>query len=103
MSLTKLVLVTGDTVTLRYQLISDGFPVDITGNSFKFAAKLNPSEATFIIDPVDGDIDDAAAGKFSFTLPAAGPSGNGSSNSLGGNVSSALVTPSLTLKTLARL
>jgi len=70
MSLGKLVLVTGDTVTLQYQLVSaeTGFPIDITGNTFIFAAKLNPSEATFIIDPIAGSIDDAASGKFSFEV-----------------------------------
>ena len=70
MSLSKLVLVTGDTVTLQYQLVSgeNGFPIDITGNTFKFAAKLNPTETAFIIDPIDGVIDDAVNGKFSFEV-----------------------------------
>lgn len=68
MSFEKLVFVTGDTVTLQYQLTSDSFPVDITGNTFKFAAKLKPSDAAFIIDPVAGVIDDAADGKFSFEI-----------------------------------
>ena len=73
MSFSKLNFVTGDVVNLPYQLVSKdtGFPINITGNTFRFAAKLKPSESTYIIDPVDGTIDDAAAGKFSFdiTLP----------------------------------
>ena len=70
MSLSKLVFVTGDTVALQYQLVSEdtGFPVDITDKTFKFAAKLKPSETTYIIDPIDGTIDDAALGKFSFEV-----------------------------------
>jgi hypothetical protein len=79
MSFEPLVLVTGDTVVLQYQVISEdtGFPVDITGNTFKFAAKLDPTQATYIIDPIDGSIDDAALGKFSFIVPVPATPDNG--------------------------
>lgn len=62
------VIVKADTVTLRYQLTEDGVAKDITGMTFKLAVKEKLSDVAFKIDPVDGDIDDAATGKFSFTL-----------------------------------
>lgn len=70
MSFIPLNLVTGDTVSLQYQIISGdtGLPVDITGNTFKFAGKNKPSDTAFIIDPVIGVIDDAVNGKFSFEI-----------------------------------
>ena len=60
---------TGETVTLRYQLKEDGAAKDITGMSFTFAAKLKHTDASYQIAPVTGVIDEAAEGKFSFTVP----------------------------------
>ena len=58
----------GDKVTLSYQLKEDGSPKDITGMSFKLAVKEGLEDAAYRIDPIDGTIDDAASGKFSFAL-----------------------------------
>ncbi len=58
----------GDKVTLRYQLREDGAAKDITGMSFKLAVKGKLSDSGHKISPVDGTIDDAAAGNFSFVL-----------------------------------
>ena len=58
----------GDTLTLSYQLREDGVAMDITGMTFKLAVKQGISEASYMIGPVDGTIDDAALGKFSFPL-----------------------------------
>lgn len=62
------VIVKADTVTLKYQLKEDGVAKDITGMTFKLAVKEKLSDAAFKIDPVDGDIDVALTGEFSFTL-----------------------------------
>ncbi len=61
-------IVRGDTLTLSYQLREDGVAKDITGMSFKLAVKEGISEASYKIGPVDGAIDDAASGMFSFAL-----------------------------------
>ena len=58
----------GDTITLSYQLKEDGVAMDITGMSFKLAVKEGMTDTAYKIDPVDGTIDDAALGKFSFAL-----------------------------------
>ena len=58
----------GDTITLSYQLKEDGASKDITGMSFKLAVKEGLEDAAYRISPVDGAIDDAASGKFSFAL-----------------------------------
>ncbi len=58
----------GDTVTLKYQLKEDGVALDITVMSFKLAVKERISDTAFKIAAVDGTIDDAATGKFSFAL-----------------------------------
>ncbi len=58
----------GDTVTLSCQLKEDGAAKDITGMSFKLAVKEGITDASYKVSPVDGTIDDAASGKFSFAL-----------------------------------
>ena len=58
----------GDKATLRYQLREDGAAKDITGMSFKLAVKEKLTDSGHKISPVDGTIDDAANGKFSFVL-----------------------------------
>ncbi len=60
----------GDTITLSYQLKEDGALKDITGMSFKLAVKEGITDTAYKIDPVDGTIDDAESGKFSFALSA---------------------------------
>jgi hypothetical protein len=64
-------VVRGDSVTLKYQLKEDDVAKDITGMTFKFAVKENITDTTQKIGPVDGTIDDAAGGRFSFELTAA--------------------------------
>ena len=59
---------TGESATLRYQLTEDGAAKDITGMLFKFAAKEKHTDTGYTIGPANGVIDDAALGKFSFTL-----------------------------------
>lgn len=60
---------TNDTVTLRYQYRDAlSAPVDITGLSFKWAAKVLPGDLTYQIGPIDGVITDAANGFFEFTV-----------------------------------
>ena len=70
----KLILVTGDTVTQEYQLVSGttGLPENITGMFFKFGVKLSPSAPAYLIGPIDGVITDAVNGRFKFTylIPA---------------------------------
>ena len=58
----------GDKATLRYQLREDGAGKDITGMGFKLAVKEKLTDSGHKISPVDGTIDDAANGKFSFVL-----------------------------------
>ena len=70
MSLTAKTLIKGDKVTLRFQLKEDGLPKDITGMTFKFGVKEKLTDASYKIGPKDGAIDDAAQGRFSFTLTA---------------------------------
>ena len=43
----------------------NGTPIDITGYTFKFAAKTYLGQAAPVFE-VDGDIDDGPAGEFSF-------------------------------------
>ena len=57
-----------DTATLSYQLMEDGVAKDITGMTFKLAVKGKAADDAFKIAAVVGTIDDAATGKFSFTL-----------------------------------
>ena len=61
-------VVRGDTVTLKYQLREDNVAKDITGMTFKLAVKEKLTDSGHKISPVDGTIDDAANGKFSFVL-----------------------------------
>jgi len=65
---------TGETVTLRYQVRDTvtGLPRDITGMSFRFAAKEKHTDAAYKIAPVAGAIDDAASGLFHITLDMPG-------------------------------
>jgi len=58
----------GDTLTLSYQIKEDGVAKDITGMSFKLAVKEGITDASYRINPIDGTIDDASSGKFSFAL-----------------------------------
>ncbi len=58
----------GDNVTLSYQLKEDDVARDITGMTFKLAVKEGLTDAAYKIDPVDGTIEDASSGKFSFAL-----------------------------------
>lgn len=64
----QIVLVKGETRTLRYQLKKDGVAQDITGMSFSLAAKERATDATYKLGPVSGAIEDAAQGKFSFVV-----------------------------------
>jgi hypothetical protein len=68
--MSPITLVKGEKRTLRYQLKEDGSQKDIAGMSFKFGVKEKLDDATYRIGPVDGVIDDAASGKFSFTFTA---------------------------------
>jgi hypothetical protein len=61
-------VVKGDKAVLKYQVKEDGVPKNITGMTFKFAAKQNLDDAAYAISPVNGAIEDAANGKFSFIL-----------------------------------
>lgn len=63
-----LVFETSESATLRYQLNEIDAPKDITGMTFRFAAKVHHTDATYAIEPVVGVVDDAAGGKFSFEL-----------------------------------
>lgn len=63
-------IVKGETRTLRYRIEEDGAPRDITGMSFKMAVKERPSDAAPAIGPVEGVIENASGGEFSFTLNA---------------------------------
>ena len=62
----SLIFETNETATLRYQLIENGEPRDITGMTFIFAAKKKNTDQAYMIAPVIGIIDDAINGKFSF-------------------------------------
>lgn len=64
----ELLKVLDDQQTLPYQVTRDGGAVDITGWAFSFAVKELPEDVGYIIDPVAGDIDDAAEGEFSFDV-----------------------------------
>lgn len=72
-----LVFETGESATLRYQIMEDEQPKSITGMTFTFAAKIRHDHTVYAIDPVIGTIDDAADGEFSFdlTMPAVAFSG----------------------------
>ena len=59
---------TGERVFLRYQLTEGGSASDITGMTFRFAAKERHTDATYKISPVTGSIEDPEQGKFSFVL-----------------------------------
>ena len=59
---------TNETASLRYQLIDNGEPRDITGMTFMFAAKERNTDLAYRISPVSGSIDDAVNGKFSFEI-----------------------------------
>lgn len=63
-----LALVVGDIPKIAYQIKEDDVVVDISGYAFTFGAKIKASDTAYQINPIDGDIDDATAGKFSFTL-----------------------------------
>lgn len=60
----------GETVTLNYQVKDrvTGQPKDITGMTFKFAAKENFTDTGYKIAVVTGAIDDAANGLFHITV-----------------------------------
>lgn len=67
-----LILETGETASLAYELRdAQGQTVDISGISFTFAAKTRHTEASYMVEPVSGTIDDAPGGRFSFevTMP----------------------------------
>jgi hypothetical protein len=68
--MSPITLVKGEKRTLRYQLKEDGSEKNISGMSFKFAVKEKIDDTTYKIGPVDGIVDDAANGKFSFTMTA---------------------------------
>jgi hypothetical protein len=68
LSLSTITITKADTVTLSFQLFEDDVVKDITGFTFKFAVKEKVDDTAYKIDPVDGTIDDAANGKFSFDL-----------------------------------
>jgi len=61
-------IVKGETVTKRYQVKENSVAKDITGMTFKFAVKEKYTDATYLINPITGTIDDAANGKFSFEI-----------------------------------
>lgn len=63
-----IVIVRGETRTLKYQIMEDGVAKDITGMTCKLAVVEALGDAAEKIGPVDGAIDDAANGKISFTL-----------------------------------
>lgn len=70
MNMKSLLFEAGETVKLEYQIKDSvtGHAVDITGMSFKFAAKKKHTMDDYRIVPVDGTIDDAVEGKFSFEV-----------------------------------
>lgn len=68
MSFSPLRIIRGDARTLRYQLREDGSSRDITGMSFRFGVKERHTDAAYRIGPVEGTVDDAPEGKFSFAL-----------------------------------
>jgi len=74
MTLSALMFNVGDVKTLKFQLreADKATPVDITGLVFTFYAKDEPGDAAYKIDPVVGNITDAANGRFEFdvTMPA---------------------------------
>lgn len=73
MSFSNIKMPKGETRTLRYQVKEDGAVKDITSMTFKFAVKeVNElDDSAYAIEPVDGTIDDAVNGKFSFALTEA--------------------------------
>ncbi|MEW6115384.1 MAG: BppU family phage baseplate upper protein [Nitrospirota bacterium] len=68
-------LVKGEKRDLKYQLKENGAVKDITGMTFKFAAKATRTSATYQINPIAAALDDPLNGKFSFTLTAANATG----------------------------
>ena len=58
----------GEKVTLKYQVKENNAVKDITGMTFKFGAKGENTDTDYKISPIDGTIDDAANGKFSFPV-----------------------------------
>ena len=61
-------IVSAETVTLRYQAQKDGVPLDITGCTFRLGVKERLSDAEYVIGPIEGALDDAGSGMFSFGL-----------------------------------
>lgn len=66
--MSPITLVKGEKRTLRYQLTEDGSQKDISGMSFKFGVKEHLDDEAYKIGPVNGTIDGAESGKFSFTI-----------------------------------
>lgn len=64
----QILAIKGETRTLQYQVLENGTPKNISGMTFKFAAKQKIPDTTYIISPVAGTITDAVNGKFSFTI-----------------------------------
>lgn len=61
-------IVSADAVRLRYQALKDGTPLDLTGCTFRFGVKERLSDVQCAIGPVEGVVDDAGSGMFSFGL-----------------------------------
>lgn len=63
-----LTITKGDAAVLRFQLKEDGTPKNIGGMTFKIGVKEGINDTSYKIGPIDGVLDDAVNGKFSFTL-----------------------------------
>ncbi|KKL24310.1 hypothetical protein LCGC14_2416630, partial [marine sediment metagenome] len=61
-------IVRKDTATLSFQVKEDGVALDITGLTFKLAVKEGMADTAYKVGPLDGTIDDAATGRFSFAF-----------------------------------
>jgi hypothetical protein len=59
-------VVKGDTIVLRYLILENGIPKDLTGYSAKFAVQLTPSYSEYQIGPVDATVYESA-GEIEFT------------------------------------